>query len=65
MVSNNQAAPDSVHGGYFRHSIFTARADRLEEMIEKEIASGRKITKKFAKKLLYDTVDSYCTRILP
>jgi acyl-homoserine lactone acylase PvdQ len=29
VVSNNQAAPDSVHGGYFKHSIFTARADRL------------------------------------
>ena len=33
VVANNQAAPDKFHGGYFRHSIFTARANRLEELI--------------------------------
>lgn len=65
VVSNNQAAPDSFYGGYLRHSIFTARADRLEELIQKKIASGDKIQGSFAEKLLYDTVDVYCRRILP
>lgn len=29
VAANNQAAPDVAHGGYFKHTIFTARADRL------------------------------------
>jgi penicillin G amidase len=65
VVSNNQAAPDSFHGGYFRHSIFTARADRLEALIEQEIDSGRKITREFGRRLLHDTVDVYCLQTVP
>ena len=33
VVSNNQVANEKVHGGYFKYSIFTARADRLTELI--------------------------------
>ena len=64
-ASNNKAAPDSVLGGYFSHAFYTARADRIESLIEEEIASGRKIGVDFAKKVLYDTVDVYCQQILP
>jgi penicillin G amidase len=65
VASNNKAAPDVSHGGYFRNAIYTARADRIEELIKEEIASGRKISSAFAKKILHDTVDVYCRQILP
>lgn len=45
--------------------IYTARVDRITEVLEQEIASGRKITNEFAVNLLYDTVDVYCRQILP
>jgi penicillin G amidase len=65
VAANNQVASEVAHGGYFKNTIFTARADRLEKLITDEIKSGRKITPQFANKLLYDTTDSYCQRILP
>ena len=44
--------------------IYTGRADRMIEGIEQEIASGRKITTEFAKKLAHSTLDVYCRSIL-
>lgn len=45
--------------------IYTGRADRMIEGIEQEIASGRKITTDFAKKMAQSTLDVYCRSILP
>ncbi len=65
VTCNNKPASDIYQNGYFSQSIYTARADRLEEIIKTELASGRKITNEFAQKTLYDTVDIYCKQILP
>jgi acyl-homoserine lactone acylase PvdQ len=65
VSSNNRVANGGYYDGYLNYTMFTARADRLDELIKAEIASGRKIGKPFMKKLLYDTVDVYCRQILP
>ena len=43
----------------------TARADRITEMIEDYLGRGIKINAEITKKMVTDTVDSYCRRILP
>lgn len=65
VTANNRPASSKFLDGYFDQIIFTARASRLEDVIKEELASGRKITNKFAVDLLYDTVDIYCQQILP
>lgn len=63
--ANNRVASSEYYGGYLNHTIFTARADRIDEVIRNEINSGRKIDMDFAKRSLADTVDIYCRQILP
>jgi penicillin amidase len=62
--ANNKVAESEYYGGYLDYTIYTARADRIDELIREEIASGRKINSDFAKKVLHDTVDVYCRQIL-
>lgn len=33
VAANNQAASSLIHGGYYEHTILTARADRLEQVL--------------------------------
>lgn len=63
--ANNRVAENQYYGGYLDYTIYTARADRLEEIIRGEIEAGRKIGVEFVKKTLMDTVDVYCRQILP
>lgn len=44
VTSNNRPASHIFQNGFFNYIPFTARADRLEELVKAEIASGRKIT---------------------
>lgn len=63
--ANNRVAESGYYGGYLDHTIYTARADRLEEILQEAIKSGKKINDDFAKKVLMDTVDVYCRQLLP
>jgi acyl-homoserine lactone acylase PvdQ len=63
--ANNRVAEEGYYGGYLTRTIYTARADRLNEILLEQINSGRKINEDFAKKVLLDTVDVYCRQILP
>jgi penicillin G amidase len=65
VTGNNRLAEGGFYGGYLNYTTFTGRGDRLTELVKAEVESGRKIGKAFMKKLLYDTVDIYCRRILP
>jgi hypothetical protein len=44
--------------------MYTARADRITELIEDKIKAGIKFNIEITKSILGDTVDSYCQRIL-
>lgn len=48
-----------------KYHAFTARADRITDMIEDYIRRGVKFNAEIVKKMMTDTVDSYCQRILP
>lgn len=63
--ANNRLAQSGYYGGYLDYTAYTARADRIDELIRAELAAGRKINTQFAKKILLDTVDVYCRQILP
>ena len=65
LNANNRLAENGYYGGYLDNTIYTARADRLDQIIRAEIESGRKINADFAKRVLLDTVDVYCRQILP
>lgn len=43
--ANNRVAEGGYFGGYLNYTTFTARADRIDELIKGEIAAGRKIGK--------------------
>jgi penicillin G amidase len=63
--ANNRVAENDYYGGYLDHTIYTARADRIDDLIRTEIKAGRKINDDFAKKILMDSVDVYCRQIIP
>jgi acyl-homoserine lactone acylase PvdQ len=63
--ANNRLGEEDFYGGLMNYTAFTARANRITQLIKAEIKSGRKIGKEFMKKVLYDTVDVYCRSILP
>lgn len=63
--ANNKIAENNYYGGYLDYTIYTARADRIDEVIREEIKSGRKFNVETAKKIMMDTVDVYCRQILP
>jgi acyl-homoserine lactone acylase PvdQ len=63
--ANNRLAEGGYYGGYLNHTVYTARADRIDELIRGEIEAGRKINVDFMKKVLLDTVDVYCRQIIP
>lgn len=63
--ANNKIAESNYYGGYLDYTIYTARADRIDEIIREEIKSGRKFNVDTAKKIMVDTVDVYCRQILP
>jgi acyl-homoserine lactone acylase PvdQ len=63
--ANNKVAENSYYGGILNFTTYSARADRIDELIRTEITAGRKINIDFAKKVLLDTVDIYCQQIIP
>lgn len=63
--ANNRVAENDYYDGYLDYTIYTARADRIDEALKKEFQAGRKISDDFAKKIILDTVDVYCRQILP
>lgn len=63
--ANNRIASHAYYNGLHDYTIFTARSDRLHELISAQIASGRKFELQDLKNILADTVDTYCRRILP
>jgi penicillin amidase len=63
--SNNRIASEQYYDGLHRYTIFTARSDRLHEIISSEIKRGHKFDVSDMKRIVIDTVDSYCLRILP
>lgn len=46
-----------------QYTIFTARSDRLHQLISEGIAKGHKFTIDDAKKIVTDTVDVYCLQM--
>lgn len=65
VAANNRGSTDLYYDGLHKYHAYTARADRITEMIEDYISRGIKINTEITKKMLADTVDSYCRRILP
>jgi acyl-homoserine lactone acylase PvdQ len=44
--------------------MFTARADRIEQLIQQQIAEKKKFTKADMKRILADTTDVYCLEVV-
>ena len=62
--SNNKVAESEYYGGYLDYTIYTARYDRIDELIQAEIGAGRKINDDWGKNMMMDTIDVYCRQIL-
>ena len=65
VAANNRGASHEYYNNILKFDIFTARADRITEMIEDKISRGIKFNAQVTKQMIEDTVDTYCQRILP
>ena len=63
VSANNRIASNNYYNGIHQFTIFTARSDRLHQLISEGIAKGRKFTIDDAKKIVADTVDVYCLQM--
>ena len=64
VVTANNKPSEIFKDGIVDISIYTARADRLEQMVKEVINSGKKITKDDMKRMQADTVDVYCMELV-
>lgn len=65
VAANNRGSSNNYYNGLHQYDFFTARADRISQLLEDYIAKGVKINAEIAKKIVSDTIDSYCQKILP
>lgn len=65
VSSNNRIASEKHASGVNLRTIFTARSDRLHEMIGERMKRGEKIGIAGMKEMVLDTVDVYCRQVLP
>lgn len=65
VSSNNRIASERHANGLNQRTIFTARSDRLHQMINERISKGKKINVEDMKEMVLDTVDIYCKQVLP
>jgi penicillin G amidase len=65
VSANNRISSGNYYNGLHDYNIFTARSDRLHQIISEGIANGHKFTVEDMKEMLADTVDVYCQQILP
>lgn len=62
---NSRVASSKYYNGLHDLTIFTARADRLHQLLSEKISKGHKLTMEDAKEIVADTVDVYCIQMLP
>lgn len=60
VAANNRGASGEYYNDILKYDIYTARADRITELIEDKISKGIKFNAQITKEMLVDTVDSYC-----
>ena len=65
VTANNKVAGKYYLDDFSKYSIYTARADRIQAMIEEVIQSGEKFTVQTMRRMLTDTIDVYCLKTLP
>jgi hypothetical protein len=58
-------ASERYQHGVYASSIMTARANRIDEMIQSKIIEGKKFTIEDMKTMQLDTVDVLCRQNLP
>jgi len=63
VSANNRIASNHYYNGMHQYTIFTARSDRLHQLISEGIAKGHKFTTDDVKKIVTDTVDVYCLQM--
>ena len=63
VSANNRIASTSYYNGLHGYSMFTARSDRLHQILSEGIAKGRKFTVADMKAIVTDTVDVYCIQM--
>jgi acyl-homoserine lactone acylase PvdQ len=63
VSANNRIASANYYNGLHAYNMFTARSDRLHQILSEGIAKGHKYTVEDAKKIVTDTVDVYCIQM--